>query len=141
MEYLNPFLFWVHLLALAISGAAVFGIPLVGARIATATPEMRPTLFGIANQLSSLGRVALVLLLASGPLLFWLKWGWIAPSWWFWLKMALVLALVVLVAYSGVNAKRAQGGDMAAAKRAPQLSMIGVALYLMVIASAVLTFS
>jgi uncharacterized membrane protein len=141
MDYLIPFLFWVHLLALAIGGAAVFGLPIVGSKVATASPEMRPTLFGIANQLSSIGRVALVLLLASGPLMFWLKYDWAAPSAWFWVKMALVLALVVLVAYAGVNAKRAQGGDMAAAKRAPQLSMLAVALYLCVIASAVLTFS
>jgi len=98
-------------------------------------------LFGIANQLSSIGRAALVLLLISGPLMFWLKFGLIAPSWWFWVKMGLVAVLVVLIIYAGMNAKKAQSGDMAAAKLAPQLSMIAVGLYLLVIASAVLTFS
>jgi uncharacterized membrane protein len=141
MEYLIPFLFWVHLLALAIGGAAVFGLPVVGAKVATATPETRPTLFAIANQLSSIGRVALVLLLISGPLLFWLKYGWIAPSGWFWVKMVLVALLVVLVIIAGINAKNAQHGDIASAKRAPLLSMLAVGLYLLVIASAVLTFT
>jgi uncharacterized membrane protein len=141
MDYLIPFLFWVHLLALAIGGAAVFGLPVVGSKLASATPETRPTLFAVANQLSSIGRVALVLLLISGPLMFWLKFGWIAPSSWFWVKMGLVALLVVLVIIAGINAKNAQHGDMAAAKRAPQLSMLAVLLYLLVIASAVLTFS
>jgi len=141
MDYLIPFLFWVHLLSLAAGGAAVFGIPIVGSRVASAAPEFRPVLFGIANQLSSIGRAALVLLLISGPLMFWLKFGLIAPSWWFWVKMGLVAVLVVLIIYAGMNAKKAQSGDMAAAKLAPQLSMIAVGLYLLVIASAVLTFS
>jgi hypothetical protein len=55
--------------------------------------------------------------------------------------MVLVALLVVLVILAGINAKNAQQGDMAAARRAPQLSMLAVALYLLVIASAVLTFS
>ncbi|MEO6394350.1 MAG: hypothetical protein ABIO40_00385 [Devosia sp.] len=140
MEYLLPFLFWVHLLSLAIGGAAVFGIPIVASKVGGATPEFRPTLFSIATQLSSIGRVAFALLIVSGPLLFWLKYGSVAPNPWFWVKMALVALLLVLIIYSGINAKKAQGGDMAAAKLGPQLSMISVAAYLLVIASAVLTF-
>jgi putative membrane protein len=141
MDYLVPFLFWVHLLSLAVGGAAVFGIPIVGSRVPAAAPEFRPVLFGIANQLSSIGRAALVLLLISGPLMVWLKYGGVSGlGTWFWVKMALVAILVALVAYAGMNAKKAQGGDMAAAKLAPQLSQIAVGLYLLVIASAVLTF-
>jgi putative membrane protein len=141
MDYLIQLLFWIHLVSLAVGGAAVFGIPIVGSRVPSATPEMRPVLFGIADRLSGIGRVALILLVITGPLMLWLKYG--GPSglsWWFWVKMSFVVLLIGLVIYAGMNAKKAQTGDMAAAKRAPMVSMIGVALYLLVIASAVLTF-
>jgi putative membrane protein len=141
VDILNSVLFWIHLVALAVGGAAVFGLPVVGSRVAKATPEMRPVLFGIANQISSMGRAALITLIISGPLLVWLKFGGTEGfTYWFSVKMVLVLILVVLVVYAGINAKRAQGGDMAAAKRAPQLSMIAVVVYLCVIGAAVLNF-
>jgi hypothetical protein len=141
VDILNSILFWIHLVALTVGGAAVFGLPVVGSRVAAAPPEARPVLFGIANQISSMGRGALITLLVSGPLLVWLKFGGVAGfTYWFWVKMAFVAILTVLVIYAGINAKRAQGGDMAAAKRAPQLSMIAVVLYLCVIGSAVLNF-
>ena len=141
MDYLLPFLLWVHLLALAIGGAAVFGLPVIGSKIGSATPETRQTLFIIRDQLSSLGRAALVLLLISGPLMVWLKYGGVSGfTYWFWVKMALVAILIGVIIYGGINGKRAQGGDMAAAKRAPQVSVVAVAVYLLIIASAVLNF-
>jgi uncharacterized membrane protein len=141
MDFVVQFLFWVHLVSLAAGGAAVFGIPIVGSRVATAPAEVRPVLFGISNRLSGMGRGALVLLIISGPLMIWLKYGGRADfTYWFWVKMALVALLLVLVIYAGINAKRAQTGDVAAARRAPPLSMAAVVLYLCIIASAVLNF-
>ncbi|MEQ1770965.1 MAG: hypothetical protein ABL879_14115 [Devosia sp.] len=140
MDYLLPFLFWVHLLSLAVGGAAVFGIPLIGAKVPTTAAEMRPVLFGIITQLSSLGRAAFALLLVSGLLMFWFKYGWVSPGPWFAVKMVLVALMLGNIIYSGINAKRAQSGDMAATKRGPQLSVLGVALFLLVIATAVLAF-
>ena len=43
MDVFVNLLFFVHLLALALGGAAAFGIPVVGSRIPGATAELRPT--------------------------------------------------------------------------------------------------
>jgi hypothetical protein len=135
-------LLWLHLLAFSLGGAAVFGIPVVGARVAKASPEARPTLFAIANMLSSLGRGALVVLLLTGLGMVYAGFGgdWSALKPAFWWKMAFVAILLGLVIFAGINAKKAQGGDMAAAKLQPRLSQIGMVLYICVVATAVLAF-
>jgi uncharacterized membrane protein len=141
MDITLDILFWIHLLALSLGGVAVFGIPVVGAKMATATAETRPLLFSIAKRLSTIGRAALGLLLITGPLMFWLRYGWVAPNAWFWVKMVLVLAIIAVVIFAGINARRAEGGDMTAAKRAPQIGITGIVVYVLLILSAVLTFS
>jgi uncharacterized membrane protein len=142
MDIFVDLLFWIHLASLGLAGAAVFGLPVVGSRMASATPEMRPSLFAIADGLSRLGRAALGLLIVTGPLMVWLKFNgdMMALGAWFWVKMALVVILIVIVVYAGINGKRAQSGDMAAARRAPQIGMAGMVVYLLVIGAAVLTF-
>lgn len=141
MEIINDILFWIHLASLGLGGAATFGLPVVGSKMAEATPEQRPLLFAIANQLSTLGRAALGALIVTGPLLVWLRYGGgTGFNTWFWIKMVLVLVLLGLVIYAGINAKKAQGGDRQAAMRAPQLGMAAMVTYLLVIGSAVLAF-
>jgi hypothetical protein len=61
-------------------------------------------------------------------------------TWWFWLKMVLVLLLIVAVIYAGINGKRAQGGDMEAAKRAPMIGAAAMLLLLGVVFAAVFAF-
>ena len=81
-----------------------------------------------------------MLLLISGPLMFWLKFGWIAPSPWFWGKMAFLVLMLIFVVWAGINSKAIQKGDQAAAKRAPMLG-IGAALsFILVMGCAALTF-
>ena len=94
MEVITNLLFWLHLVALAMAGAATFGLPVVGSKMATATPDTRPLLFTIAEQLSTIARAALAALIITGPLLIWLKFGGTAGfTWWFSLKMLLVVIL------------------------------------------------
>lgn len=141
MDYLNYALLWVHLVALAAGGAATFGIPVVAARIAGSSADTRPVLFAIVNGISRVARIAMVALLITGPLLVWLKYGGIEGfNFWFWAKMALVALLLGLVIFSGVNGKRAQGGDMAAAKRGPQIGMASMFTFLLIVATAILAF-
>ncbi len=87
-------LFWIHLISLVLGGVATFGIPVVGSKLASAPVETRPLLFRIIHQMSTISRVALALLLITGPMMFWLRFGWVAPNAWFWVKMVLVLILV-----------------------------------------------
>ena len=142
MDILNNVLFWIHLVSLALGGAATFGIPVVGRMMATATGETRPTLFKVAHGLSSVGRAGLGGLIITGPLMVWLKFGGTAGfTTWFWAKMVLVLLLIVVVVWAGMNAKRAEGGDVAAAKRAPMIGGLGALLLLGVIFCAVFAFN
>jgi uncharacterized membrane protein len=77
----------------------------------------------------------------TGPLLVWLKYGGTSGfNVWFWVKMVLVVILLGIVIFAGINGKRAQGGDMEAAKRSPQIGMASIVTFLLVVAAAVLAF-
>jgi uncharacterized membrane protein len=141
MDVLNDILFWIHLVGLGLGGAAAFGLPVVGSRMKTATAETRPLLFSLLEGLSKVGRVGFGLLIITGPLLVWLKFGGVGGfTVWFWVKMVLVLVLLGLVIYAGINGKKAEAGDREAAMRAPKIGMVATATYVLVIGSAVLTF-
>ena len=142
MDIINNILFWIHLTSLALGGVAAFGIPVVGRMMPTATPETRPTLFKAAHGLSSVGRAGFGGLIITGPLMVWLKFGGTAGfTAWFWAKMVLVVLLLVVVVWAGINAKRAEGGDMAAAKRAPMIGGLAALLLLGVVFCAVFAFN
>jgi uncharacterized membrane protein len=142
VDILNNLLFWVHLSALALGGAATFGLPVVGAQMRTATPETRPVLFKIAHGISRVSRAGLGLLIITGPLMVWLKFGGTAGfTNWFWAKMVLVVLLLIAVIYAGINMNAAEKGDMSAAKRAPMIGGVAMLLLLGVILCAVFTFN
>lgn len=142
MGVLNNILFWIHLVSLSLGGAATFGIPVVGRMMPTATNETRPLLFRVAKGLSTISRVGLGLLIITGPLLVWLKFGGtVGFTAWFWAKMVLVVLLLVAVIYAGINAKAAEGGDMAAAKRGPMIGLVAMLLLLGVVFCAVFAFN
>jgi hypothetical protein len=141
MELFVDILFWIHLISLGVAGAAVFGNPIVGSRMKAAPAEARPVLISILHGLSTLGRGALVALLITGPLMFWLKYGGAAPNVWFWVKMVLVVVLLGVVIYAGINGARAEKGDREAAARGPVIGMAGMAAYLAIMAAAVAAFS
>jgi protoporphyrinogen IX oxidase len=142
MEIVTNLLFWLHFIGLGLGAVASFGLPVVGAQMPSATAETRPTLFKVANGLSTLGRAGFGVLIITGPLLAWLKFGGMAGfTGWFWAKMVFVLLLLIIVIYAGINGKRAQGGDMAAAKRQPMLGMAGLVLFVAVIFCAVFAFN
>jgi putative membrane protein len=141
MDYLNHALLGIHLVALAAGGAATFGIPVIGARIAGANADTRATLFAIVYGISRVARIAMVLLLITGPLLVWLKYGGVAGfNFWFWVKMVLVALLLGLVIAAGINTKRGEAGDPAAPKRGPMIGMASMFTFFLVVAAAVLAF-
>ena len=141
MDILIDVLFWIHLVALGLGGAAAFGLPVVGSKMMAATPETRPLLFSLLDRLSKVGRAGFGLLIVTGPLLAWLKFGGFGGfNTWFWVKMVLVVLLLGAVIYAGINGKKAEAGDRAAAMRAPKIGMTATALYVLVIGCAVLAF-
>ena len=141
MDVFNNILFWIHLTSLGLGGAAAFGLAVVGSKMPTATAETRPLLFSIAHGLSRVGQVGIGLLIVTGPLLFWLKYSFTAPSMtWFGIKMALVVLLLVLVIYAGINTNRAEKGDRDAAKRSPTIGMAAMLTFVAIILTAVFAF-
>lgn len=141
MDVLINLLFWIHLVSLALGGAAVFGLPVVGSKMPAATPEQRAALGKVAKQLSTIGRGAFGALVVTGPLVLWLRYGWTPPNGaWFGIKMLFVLILLGVIIYSGINGKRAEGGDTAAARRAPMIGMVGMFTFVLLILSAVFAF-
>lgn len=140
MDVAVDILFWIHLLSLGLAGVATFGIPFVGSKLPGAPAESRPVLFKIMHQMSTVGRAALVLLLITGPLIFWLRYGWVAPNAWFWVKMVLILLLIAIMVGAGLNARRTEQGDTAAARRAPQIGTAAIITFALVILAAVLAF-
>ena len=141
MDYFNSLLLWLHLISLAVAGATIFGMPVLMANMAGVAADVRPRVGAVAQRLSMMSRGALVVLLVTGALLVWLKYGGFAGlSFWFWAKMILVVLQIGIVIFAGINGKRAQAGDAAAAQRAPSIGVVGMSTFLLIVATAVLTF-
>lgn len=130
MDVVVNLLFWLHLVALVGAGASGIAMPFLGRAMATAGAESRTGLLTAMSGLRSISRGALGLLIITGPLLFWLKWDFSAPSQaWFGIKMVLVLAILIAVVVSGLDAKRASPGDAAARQRGQRWGrFVGIAL-------------
>ena len=140
MEILFDILLWVHIVAFIVGGSNSVVMPIIGGKMATATPDTRGTLTSIADQLSKFGKIAMVVLLITGPLLLWLEYGWVIPNFWFWVKMALIVVMLVTISLSEINGKKVRQGDMEAGKRAGQFGRITALAFLGVLLSAVLAF-
>lgn len=132
----------IHLLALVVAGATAVATPIIGARMAIATPEARTNLVAIGNRLGLNARIALGALVISGPLMLWLRYGGLdGASVWFWVKMALVAVMLAAVIVNTINAKRAQAGDRRAAALQRRIGTINRLAFLGGIIAAVLAFN
>ena len=138
---LGLLLFVVHILAFVAGGANSVVMPIIGSRMATATPETRQTLVGIAAALGSVGKVAMGTLLVTGVLVLWLKWNFVIPNNWFWAKMGFIVLMIVFISLNEATTKRAQPGDQEAAKRSRMLGQLTGLAFLGVVLSAVFAFN
>jgi putative membrane protein len=141
MDIVFNALLWLHIIALVVGGTNSVAMPVIGSRMPTATPDMRATLFAIGERLSTFGKGAMVVLLITGPLMLWIRYGWAVPNFWFWIKMALIVVMLVTISLSSVNAKKAQQGDMAAGKKAGEFGRITGIAFAGVLLAAVFAFS
>jgi protoporphyrinogen IX oxidase len=124
-----------HLLSLLAAGAAVTGIPLIVARMRTATPEMRPVFAGIVQSFGRVAQIAFAGLIISGPLMIWLRYGGVEGlNGWFWVKMALIVVMVGAMILGG---RLRAGGHIVAAGA---IAWVSRAALVGVILAAVLTF-
>jgi uncharacterized membrane protein len=116
-------------------------MPIIGSRMATATPETRQTLMGIAGALANTGKIAMATLLVTGILVLWLKWNWVIPNYWFWAKMGFVVLMIVFISLNEATTKRAEPGDPEAGRRSKMFGQLTALSFLGVILSAVFAFN
>jgi hypothetical protein len=142
MDIVFDALLMAHLLSLLAAGAVVVVMPMIGARMPGASPETRGTLGGIAQRIGLSSRIAFGVLLVSGPLMVWIRFGGVAGmTVWFWIKMALIVLMAIGMGVGGRVRASAKPGDtraVAIAKAATnvsRLSLVGV------IVAAVLAFN
>jgi putative membrane protein len=142
MDVVINLLIFAHVVAFVAGGANSVVGPVIGSRLASATPDARQGYFGVMNTLSRVGKVAMMVLLVSGPLILLLRYGGLAgANAWFWIKMVLIVVMLASIIYGGINFKKAQGGDVAAGKRAGMAHRVTGLAFLGVLLSAVFAFS
>ena len=95
----------LHLAAFGVGIATTIAAPLVGSRMALATPDSRPLLGGIGKQLQLNARIAFATLLVTGIAMVYVRYGGFeGQSIWFFIKMGLV-ALILIAMLLGAFAK------------------------------------
>ena len=141
MDIIALLLIFIHIVAFVAGGANSVVMPLVGARMATATPEVKASYMGFAASLAKVGKYAFIALLVTGILVLWLKWDWAVPNAWFWVKMAGIVAMIVFIGLNDMNAKKARAGDMAAAANSKRFGQLTSLSFAVVILSAVFAFN
>jgi hypothetical protein len=103
MDIVFNILLIIHLLALAVGATTTVAMPIVVSHMAGATPDGRQMLAGIGARLSLNSRIAVGVLVVSGGLMAWLRYGGVdGLGAWFWAKMALVVILVVALIANAV---------------------------------------
>ena len=117
----------IHLLALAVGATTAIAMPIVMSRMAGATPDGRQMLAGIGVRLGLNSRIAVGVLLVSGGLMVWLRYGGVdGLGAWFWVKMVLVATLVIAVIANAVVPRGAL--NPAVMSWITRLSLLGVVI-------------
>jgi len=131
-------LFFIHIVALVAGGANSVVMPMIGARLATATPELRGNLMGVAQNLAKVGKVAMGTLLVTGVLVLWLKWNWVIPNAWFWVKMA---GIVLMIVFITLNERTQKAGGPDAPRRSKMFGQLTALSFALVILAAIFAFN
>ncbi|MEW6322570.1 MAG: hypothetical protein AB1635_15965 [Acidobacteriota bacterium] len=141
MAEFNQVLLFLHFLGLALGLSASFANLVMGGLMAGATPSERAVLGRFPPTMSRLGRHGLELLWVSGLILVYTKWGGFAAlTWHFHVKLTAVVLLTAAVIYMLRLQRAMAGGDQSAAPRLAQMGKVALALSLVAVAFAVLTF-
>ncbi|ODT67923.1 MAG: hypothetical protein ABS75_22355 [Pelagibacterium sp. SCN 63-23] len=138
---ISNLLLWLHILGFVAGGATAVTMPLLERQLAAAAPERRSELFALGNRMIQVGKVAMGVLLISGPLMWWLKWGFTIPNHWFFAKMGLIVVMLICIVSSGMAFKKMQAGDMSVAGRSAMLGFVTLVAGAGVLLSAVLAFN
>ena len=135
MDYGYALLLFVHFIGLSLGAASVV-YSMVNMRLAPAGPPSP-----VSRAMPTAGRAGLVLLIISGPImLFWRYGGFGGVNFWFHLKMLGVLLVAAAVVGLGISGRRAAGGDVAARGRLRSLAMLLAGALTFTVLAAVFAF-
>lgn len=142
MDVVINLLIWAHILAFVAGGSNSVVGPVIASRLPGAAADVRAGYYDVMNRLAQVGKVAMVVLLVSGPLILWLRYGGVGgANVWFWIKMALIVVMLASIIYGGVNFRKAQAGDAEAGRRAGIAHRINGLAFAGILLSAVLAFN
>ena len=133
----------LHFVGLAMGFSATFANLVTMRLVASATPQEAEVLRGFPLQILRISSWGVVLLLVTGPLLVYSKYGgeWGALPWAFWLKMLAVAALIVAFGFLHMNMAGARKGDPAAAARMQTFGPLASASAALALVFAVVAFA
>ena len=141
MDIVINLLIWLHFAGLVVGMGAGFSSGQVSMRMGAAPAEARGTFVAIYKALARISQIGLGLLLVTGLLILFLKFGNpMGLGVWFWIKMALVLILLGLVGFGASNSKKAFAGDQGAIALAPRVGMLTGMTGFLIILAAVFAF-
>lgn len=133
MDYVFDFLLVSHLVALGVGAASAIAMPIVASRMAGAAAEGRQLLGGIGAQLGRNSRIAVGVLVLTGLLMVWIRYGGVdGLNAWFWVKMALVVLIIAALIVGQVARGRVSPAILGWVTR---LSLLGIVI------AAVLAFN
>jgi hypothetical protein len=141
MNLVIEILVFAHLMGLALGFAGGLGMSQVGPRLVAAGPAERAPWWPLANALGMMANIGLVLLLASGPAIVWLKYagfGGMRPA--FWVKMALILAALVTIGLSERGKAQLKRGDERGGRLMMKAGPATGVIMVLIVLSAVFAF-
>jgi hypothetical protein len=117
IDILFPILLILHFLGLIAGFGGGIGLSQVGPRLANASEAELPLLLKLERTFSAISLVGLALLLITGPLMLWTRFGGGAGlPFWFSLKMVFVALAVIAVTANLVAKSRFRSGSRGALK-------------------------
>ena len=138
----NGLLLWIHIVAFVAGGSNSVVMPIIGAMLSKVDEKSRAALFAIGFRIASVGKVAAVALVTTGPLLLWLKYGGLqGATLWFWIKMALIVVMFAAIVFEETNFRRWASGDRTAAGYSKLGGIVATVAFLGVLLAAVLAFN
>jgi putative membrane protein len=141
MDALLNALLFAHFLGLMLGSAATLTLVAMTGQQAAANPEQSPTLFRLGSALAGLSHAGFLLLLVSGPLLLWLKYGGFGGvNGWFHVKLSLVVVVIITIILSARALRRFKGGEQAALAQLRLTRLIALVALIGVVLAAVLAF-
>ncbi|MGB3337528.1 MAG: hypothetical protein WBA73_10140 [Devosia sp.] len=142
MDVVINLLIWAHILAFVAGGSNSVVGPVIAARLPGAAPDVQGAYYAVMDRVAQVGKGAMLVLLLSGPLILWLKYGGIGgASIWFWAKMVLVAVMLAAIIYGGINEKKSRTGDVEAGRRAGVAHKVTGLAFAGVLLSAVFAFN